>query len=1323
MDTEGLSVICTGLWYSEEYEDGTITYNKKEIILDNLKDLLRFLRRDDPDTRDVFKQVCKWNIVGKYLIPILEHCQDDRNLVLNTVKVLVFLTMPLEVSSKDVNQQLEYLWSIKSAVTSSDVVAVIVSLLEKPLEHLESMEFSEDDWKLVQLVLTLFRNILAIQDISIHQKALGTPNHLLSLRDDFLERLFKENVMDLIIIITQHVGGSCRYLRHDNLLLLEIYHYIFIGQDPEFIAKVCMGDSKTDEDVKAGLDSLESIMQEESAKRRQARLHASRHSQFGATFTRLTLDGSKSMCKGTPTPASCDKLLKPEKVHRGPSKRVVKDYARAPTTKRSLLEMLQGFINQFLTGGYNVLMQSIVADIEKEHHAIQTSDVLMFFHLAQFVTSFQYHKSVLIKHNVEANPESSLGDNYDDDDSTWFKGDICGPIAATMNESMFGLVVAKWQLAFGGLKETKNNAFLSVSGSLMKTMIRMLDLVLKLMPESSKEPQTARIILYKLFYDQTEQGLTQFLLTMARSFDAHKQPKSDFADLVEILHVVIRLMEKLQAHGTLRVAKKARKTKRKKSGDLKNTETGIVGDDVTTLNEIQPTINKEHLDGEIPEKENSTQSDCDGKVKNADQKNTESKTVGDDATIQNENQSNEEHPDRDIPEQDNSTQAACDGKEKDVSGSAPNDETETFMTEDQNRGSGLPENDQEEANQIHENSCVNGAYVCSSSEDEQAAATAEVDFKMTSWLIHLATANIISNLCWLLKFYKSNSTATNYYVISLLRRICDDLDLAPMLYQLSCLVIFYEILDEQKARPQKEYDNVVHFLTSLVRRMLRKLKNHPLLFVDLLFWKSRKDCHYINVESIHREVGEMRKEVRNWGSEDAGPSQASEGVRKSLADALGDDEYDVMVSGEPRHEIDVDLNEAAENLLQTGDNGNHARKFRKENHTEGTFEGTKRKKRRLILSSKLEEQIRSLYEKYKDSPDCSQLIAEALDADGSVSPAQVSRKCKKLGLKLPPRKGVNVEAMTETETSHPDPDNPDGPFLKKPSHRRRRIRATDENLLLKIISLYEQFKDHNRCSHMIAKELDPNGAVTAAQVSRNLKKLGLHTSRMRGDAKKPKMDETDNSTDDEDDSDNLTLSLLKKRSKNSEGVSFSTKEAGKSNAIQSPGLSSDDELVLSNILKKSKRGRSEPEDRLVKTLTKQDSRGQESEEQISQRFVERDDGEQAKVMDIDVETQHSEQQAMSDQDLSLTPHYNESNHSGDQASDLSPDSISEIATNDSLSRKRKGLSLNESADSMQNENHYNELEDSEDETQPSASPKSVTRRNLRVVLDFDDDDE
>lgn len=37
-------------------------------------------------------------------------------------------------------------------------------------------------------------------------------------------------------------------------------------------------------------------------------------------------------------------------------------------------------------------MQSLREDIEKEHSSIQESDVIVFFQVAQFVTSFQYHK-------------------------------------------------------------------------------------------------------------------------------------------------------------------------------------------------------------------------------------------------------------------------------------------------------------------------------------------------------------------------------------------------------------------------------------------------------------------------------------------------------------------------------------------------------------------------------------------------------------------------------------------------------------------------------------------------------------------------------------------------------------------------------------------------------------------------------------------------------------------------------------------------------------------------------------------------------------------
>lgn len=98
--------------------------------------------------------------------------------------------------------------------------------------------FTEDDWKLVQLVLTLFRNVLAIQEITLPQKASGEATQLLYLADSFLELMFKENMMDLILVLAQHIDESSGYLKHENLLLLEIFHYLFLSRDPELIAKV-----------------------------------------------------------------------------------------------------------------------------------------------------------------------------------------------------------------------------------------------------------------------------------------------------------------------------------------------------------------------------------------------------------------------------------------------------------------------------------------------------------------------------------------------------------------------------------------------------------------------------------------------------------------------------------------------------------------------------------------------------------------------------------------------------------------------------------------------------------------------------------------------------------------------------------------------------------------------------------------------------------------------------------------------------------------------------------------------------------------------------
>lgn len=71
--------------------------------------------------------------------------------------------------------------------------------------------------------------------------------------------------------------------------------------------------------------------------------------------------------------------------------------------------------------------------------------------------------------------------------------------------------------------------------------------------------------------------------------------------------------------------------------------------------------------------------------------------------------------------------------------------------------------------------------------------------------------------------------------------------------------------------------------------MLRKMKSYPLLFIEVLFWKTRKECCYINCESMLNELSGLKKSTENWSS-------GKGWVHRSIADALGDDEADFVLS-------------------------------------------------------------------------------------------------------------------------------------------------------------------------------------------------------------------------------------------------------------------------------------------------------------------------------------------------------------------------------------------------------------------------------------------
>lgn len=170
------------------------------------------------------------------------------------------------------------------------------------------------------------------------------------------------------------------------------------------------------------------------------------------------------------------------------------------------------------------------------------------------------------------------------------------------------------------------------------------------------------------------------------------------------------------------------------------------------------------------------------KKKAMSHKESQTDMTGEPSALQNENGvSNSEQPaefgtDKEIQN------TSLDGQQETIT-TVHTEKAEGSVLETDTIGCSLPEANDKSSGQVNDDLYGTG----DSSGDEQVAATDEVDFKASAFVSSFANHNMIQKLCWLLKFYKSNSTRTNDYIIKMIRRISDDLDLSPMLYQVQLL--------------------------------------------------------------------------------------------------------------------------------------------------------------------------------------------------------------------------------------------------------------------------------------------------------------------------------------------------------------------------------------------------------------------------------------------------------------------------------------------------------------------------------------------------------
>ncbi|GMF36129.1 unnamed protein product [Phytophthora fragariaefolia] len=181
-------------------------------------DLQRAVRRDHAKHKLVAKQLGRWKILQKKLLPLLVHHQHDWGLVFSILKVLVMLTMKPARDSSNVAQQLAYLRQYKHEFLRGGVVPIMMTILVDPLSRKGSARTPED-YLNMEIVLTLLRNLLAIPNED-PRFVTSTTSHFSHLQEDLICTLHEENVYEMLLLFAQDIDSPEN--REWNLLIMEM---------------------------------------------------------------------------------------------------------------------------------------------------------------------------------------------------------------------------------------------------------------------------------------------------------------------------------------------------------------------------------------------------------------------------------------------------------------------------------------------------------------------------------------------------------------------------------------------------------------------------------------------------------------------------------------------------------------------------------------------------------------------------------------------------------------------------------------------------------------------------------------------------------------------------------------------------------------------------------------------------------------------------------------------------------------------------------------------------------------------------------------------
>eukprot|EP00049_Salpingoeca_infusionum_P007691 m.124905 g.124905 ORF g.124905 m.124905 type:complete len:1399 (-) comp13788_c1_seq1:374-4570(-) len=405
--------LCNELGLKEVDVQSPVLYHKGVECLDVLKDVLRNLRTDVRNSqRPVLRQLGEFEFLQKDLILLLIQYAPDPNeraLMLTLLRVITSITLPTYIvfqyetqghamegleSTVPFQQVTRYLQRYKDAFVSNYQMvatpeeveagqpegpyycrAALRALLQLLYGPLTADPRTDDDDMMIELVLTIFRNILHVPNPTAN----GTSG---TLHDKAVMAFEECGIIDIIMHMCHDMEENTQF----KLILTELVALLFREQTASSLIH-CLTEerAKVKGDRDARLKALRIRDQQQHAAMHSKR--HSRHSRFGGTFQVKSLAGSGVAIK-VKTAAT---LTAPEDIEDDRKRRRKVVEAHDGTTTASSFSplavrtVLYKHAVTFINDCYNVLIPLVERDLTKSAHASGVEAEVLHYDRANYL--------------------------------------------------------------------------------------------------------------------------------------------------------------------------------------------------------------------------------------------------------------------------------------------------------------------------------------------------------------------------------------------------------------------------------------------------------------------------------------------------------------------------------------------------------------------------------------------------------------------------------------------------------------------------------------------------------------------------------------------------------------------------------------------------------------------------------------------------------------------------------------------------------------------------------------------------------------------------